>query len=112
MNKKVIDLLEYLECESDIKVDYSTISKTQKIVNSINQRLKVNVVAINDGSFALAIVRCGEKCDDCDNCSNIFAGLEVLYNSPSLKKNAKDIKHKITKVFPTMQIEIRKYNSN
>lgn len=102
MKKNVRDFLLYIEKETSINVDLSTVSKTHKTVNSINYPIHVNVVGINKGLMGLAVISCG-----CKNCKNI-TGIEVLYGQNGSEIiDAQIVKKQIKSAVPAMQIQIR-----
>ena len=102
MKKNIRDFLKYLEKETPITVDLSTISPTIKTVNSINYPIYVNVLGINEGTLGLAIISCG-----CKNCKNI-AGLEVLYGkNGGHVLDAELVKQQIKSAIPAMPVQIR-----
>ena len=101
MKKNVKDFLKYLEMETSITIDLSTISPTQKTVNSINYPIYVNVVAINGGTLGLVVISCG-----CKNCNNI-TGLDILYGKNGSELfDAEFVKKQIKSAVPTMPVTI------
>lgn len=102
MKKNVRDFLNYLEKETSITIDLTTISPTQKLRNSINQPILINVLGINQGTLGLAVMSCG-----CKNCKNVI-GVGVLYGqNGSELSDAEFVKSQIKSAAPAMQVEIR-----
>lgn len=107
MLKKVKHFLNYLENETSITCDFSTISPTQKIKNHINQPILINVLGINERTFGLAVVRCG-----CKKCKNII-GVEILYREKfSEEDEARIIQNQIKSAIPSLQVEVRNVSLN
>lgn len=108
MKKNVKAFINYLEKETPITCDLSTISPTQTITNINNELLLVNVVAINNGDFGLSIFSCG-----CENCDNVL-DVEILYGGNDGENElpeAKLIQNQIRKAFPDMTVELRNVNT-
>jgi len=59
MKKNVKDFLKYIEKETSISFDLSTISPTQKMRDSVKRPILINVVAINNGTLGLTVISCG-----------------------------------------------------
>ena len=105
MKKNVKDFMKYLEKETDIEVDLETISPTQRITNSLNNPIHVNVVGINQGTLGMAVFSCG-----CRNCKNL-TGIEILFGqNGSELHDAEIVKNMIKSVVPTIPVEIRLVN--
>jgi hypothetical protein len=102
MKKNVKDFLKYLEKETSITFDLLTISPTQKLCNSINQPIHINVLGINDGQLGLTVISCG-----CKKCKNII-GIEVLFgeNGGELY-DAVIVQNQLKIAVPTMPVKIR-----
>ena len=105
MKKNVRDFLKYLEKETSITFDISTISPTQKLLNSMNRPVLINVLGINEGSLGLTVLSCG-----CKRCKNII-GVEVLYgkNEGELY-DAQIVQNQIRVAVPSMPVELRNVN--
>jgi hypothetical protein len=105
MKKNIKDFISYLEKETTITFDLSTVSPTRKLRNSINQPVLINVLGINYGSLGLTIISCG-----CKSCKEII-GVEVLYGAlPSEFYDAKIVQSQIKKAVPTLSVELRNVN--
>lgn len=102
MKKNVKNLIKYLEMETSITIDLSSISPTRRTVNTFNHPICLNIVGINDGTLGLAIISCG-----CKNCKNILC-IEVLYcqNGAELF-NAKQVMNQIQSAVPSIPVAIR-----
>jgi hypothetical protein len=62
----------------------------------------INVLGINEGTFGIAIVRCG-----CKKCKNVI-GVEILYRGINSEEDeAKNIQKQIKTAIPSLQVEIR-----
>ena len=101
MNKKLKDFLNYLESETSIIYDLSTISPTQNLMDSEDKPICVNVMGINNGTFGLAVISC-----NCNECKDII-GAEVLYIDESEFHEAQYIQKMIQDVFPSIQVGLR-----
>ena len=102
MKKNIKDFLRYLEKETVITVDLETISPTQRIVNSFNRPIHINVVGINEGTMGLVVFSCG-----CKNCKKL-TGIEILYGQNGSEINdAKIVRNQIKSVVPSIPVEIR-----
>ena len=102
MKKNVKDFLKYIEKETSITIDLTTISPTQKIVNSVNQPILINVLGINQGTLGLAVMSCG-----CKNCKNVM-GVEVLYSANAGElSHAQIVQDQIKSAVPSIQVELR-----
>jgi len=102
MKKNVIAFLKYLEKETDITVDLTTISPTEKLVSSINRDIDVNVADINEGTMGLVVFSCGSKN------SKKLTGMEIIYgNNGSELCDAEIVKDQINRVVPEIPVEIR-----
>jgi hypothetical protein len=101
MNKKLKDFLNYLESETSIIYDLSTISPTQNLMDSEDKPICVNVLGINNGTFGLAVISC-----NCNECKDII-GAEVLYIDESEFHEAQYIQKMIRDVFPSIQVGLR-----
>lgn len=102
MKKNVKDFLRYLEMETDITVDLTTLSPSEKLVSSINRPIDVNVVNINEGTMGLAIFSCG-----CKNCKEL-TGMEIIYGeNGSELSDAEIVKKQINTIVPAIPVEIR-----
>jgi hypothetical protein len=107
MKKNVKDFLKYLEKETSITIDLTTASPTEKIYNSINQPVLINVLGINQGKLGLAVISCG-----CKNCKNVIS-VEVLYGANAGEfTHAKSVQNKIKSVVPTIEVKLRNVNEN
>jgi hypothetical protein len=102
MKKNVKDFLNYLEKETSITFDFSTISPTRKLVNSINQPVLINVLGINEGILGLTVISCG-----CKRCKEII-GVEILYgaNDNDLY-DAEIVQNQIKTAIPSLPVELR-----
>ena len=102
MKKNVRDFLNYLEKETSISIDLSTISPTIKTVNTTNNPICVNVVGINHGTLGMTVISCG-----CKNCKNIIC-VEVLFGKNGGEiSDAEFVKEQIKSAVPAMPVEIR-----
>jgi hypothetical protein len=101
MNKKLKDFLNYLESETSIIYDLSTISPTQNLMDSEDRPICVNVLGINNGTFGLAVISC-----NCNECKDII-GAEVLYIDESEFHEAQNIQSKIQNAFPSIPVGLR-----
>ena len=102
MKKNKKDFLKYIEKETSITIDLTTISPTQKTVNSVNQPILINVLGINQGTLGLAVMSCG-----CKNCKNVI-GVDVLYGQNGSELNdAEFVKKQIKSAVPSIQVELR-----
>jgi len=102
MKKNVKDFLNYLEKETSISVDAPSILPTKKFHDSINQRILVNLLSINQHTLGMAVICSGSK-----NSKNI-TGVEVLYgvNYGELSY-AESIQQQIMSTVPSIQVELR-----
>jgi len=101
MNKKLKDFLYYLETETSITYDLSTISPTQKLIDPEDKPICVNVLGINNGAFGLAVISC-----NCNECKDIV-GAEVLYVTESEFHEAQNIQSMIQNAFPSIPVGLR-----
>ena len=107
MKKNVKDFLKYIEKETSITVDLRTVSPTQKLRNSINQPILINVLGINQGTLGLAVMSCG-----CKKCKNVI-GVEVLYGANAGElSHAKSVQNQIKSAVPSIEVELRNVNEN
>jgi hypothetical protein len=102
MKKNVKDFLNYLEKETTITFDVSTISPTQRLRNSINRPVLINVLGINECKLGLTIISCG-----CKNCKEIIS-VEILYGeNGSELLDAQKVKNQLKTAIPSMSVELR-----
>jgi hypothetical protein len=101
MNKKLKEFLYYLETETSITYDLSTISPTQKLKDSEDKPICVNVLGINNGAFGLTVITC-----DCKECKNVIE-VEVLYVDESEFHEAQNIQSMIQNAFPLIPVGLR-----
>ncbi len=102
MKKNVKYFLNFLEKETSITFDLSTISPTQKLRNSINQPVLINVLAINEGTLGLAVISCG-----CKSCNEII-GVEILWREHGMELcDALNVQYQIKTAVPTISVELR-----
>lgn len=102
MKKHVKDFIKYLEKETSVTFELSTVSPTQTLRNSKNQPVHINVLGINEGTLGLTVISCG-----CKKCKQII-GVEILYgvNENELPE-ALYVKNQIEKAVPTMPVDLR-----
>ena len=102
MKKNVKHFLNFLEKETSITFDLSTISPTQKLRNSIKQPVLINVLAINEGKLGLAVISCG-----CKSCKEII-GVEILWREHGMELcDALNVLYQIKTAVPTISVELR-----
>jgi hypothetical protein len=105
MKKNVKEFINYLEKETTITFDLSSVSPTQKLRNAINQPIRINVFSINYGLLGLAIISCG-----CKSCKEII-GVEILYGPlTSEYYDAKNVQSQIKAAVPSLSVELRNVN--
>jgi len=110
--KLLLEFLEYLNKETTIDVLFETMSPAQKIFNDLNQKMKVNIVGIKNGTLGLAVFTCAEKCEKCNNCPNLIPGCEVLYHDSTFEDDADLVIAELKSKFPNMQFEKRLTTNN
>lgn len=102
MKKNVRDILIYLKKETTISFDISTISPTQKLCNSINRPVLINVLGINECTMGLTVISCG-----CKRCKEII-GVEILYGENGSELfDAQQVQNQIKTAILSMSVEIR-----
>jgi len=105
MKKNIKDFITYLEKETPITFDLSSVSPTQKLRNAFNQPIRINVFSINYGLLGLTIISCG-----CKSCKEII-GVEILYGPlPSEFYDAKTVQKQIRDAVPSLSVELRNVN--
>ncbi len=102
MKKNVKGFLNYLEKETAITFDLSTVSPTQKMLNSINHPILINVLGINEGTLGLTVLSCG-----CKKCQQII-GVEILYGeNGSELSDAQCVQNQIKAAVPSIPVRSR-----
>ena len=102
MKKHVKDFLRYIEKETSVTFELSTVSPTQTFRNCKNQPVHINVLGINEGTLGLAVISCG-----CKRCKQII-GVEILYGSNGNEfSDALNVKNQIEMAVPTLPVELR-----
>jgi hypothetical protein len=107
MKKNVKNFLSYLEKETSIIFDLSTISPTQKLRNSINQPICINVLGINEGTLGITVISCG-----CKDCKNVI-GVEILYGANGGELiDAQQVQNQIKTAVPSIPVGLRNVKEN
>jgi hypothetical protein len=107
MEKNIKDFLNYLEKETSISFDISTMSPTQKILNSINRPVLINVLGINECTLGLTVISC-----DCKSCKEII-GVEILYGENGSELfDAQQVQNQIETAVPSIPVGLRNVREN
>jgi hypothetical protein len=99
MKKHIKNLLNQIEKETPITLDYSNPKPTDKIFYTPNDPIDIDEI-IMDGIMTLIVYSCGHKC-----CENI-TGIDIFYGHSSELSDAETAMNHIKKVAPNIPIHL------